>query len=72
MTVVKLVVRKRAESLNKLLNMHRMTRHSYNKRWQAAIRSASLLFLTGHDFLIETISSAREKESLTASAIADI
>ena len=71
MTVVKLVVRKRAESLNKLLNMHRMTRHSYNKRWQAAIKSASLSFRTDLDSLIVIISLAREKESLIASAIAD-
>lgn len=70
--IAKLVIPKRLESLNILFNMHRMSRHTYNKRWQAAIRSASCSVLTGHDDLIKTILSALEKERLTLSAIADL
>lgn len=70
--IAKLTIPKRLESLNKLFNMHRMSRHSYNKKWQAAIRSASCLCLTDHDDLIETILLALEKERSTLSAIADI
>lgn len=67
--VAKLTIPKRIESLNKLVNMHRMARHSYNKKWHAAVKSASLSYPTGADSLTRTICQAEENLSSTLSAM---
>lgn len=67
--IYKLTVPRRLESLNRLLNMHRMARHAYNKRWEKDIREASYSSLTGHESLIKTISQAEESLCSTLSAM---
>lgn len=69
--IQKLVVHKRVEGLNVLLNMHRMRRAKYNKEWYAlvadAARSSSPIEAGS---LIETTSTAVASLSATLSDIA--
>lgn len=67
----KLVIRRRVEGLNVLLNMHRMRRSRYNKEWHALVEEAARSSsVTENASLIETTSQAVARLSATLSDIA--
>lgn len=70
--ILKITIPRRLESLNRLLNMHRMARNAYNKRWEKDIKEASCLSLTGRESLIKTISQAEESLCSMLSVMSDI